>query len=193
VRLAAFVAAAAAAAGCTDFATRGESPTQLLVRNIQTARGAGTVPTAFTAGPLLSDVQDANGTVFDDFASVTLRAQLKDLGAIGVASTPTVMNDITVSRYRVSFRRSDGRNVEGVDVPRSFEGALTATIVPNGELAVVVELVRHVAKLEAPLAALRNNLDVISADAEITFFGRDQAGNAVSASGSVLVNFANFN
>ena len=29
--------------------------------------------------------------------------------------------------------------------------------------------------------------------AEVTFYGRDQAGNDLSASGNVQINFANFN
>ena len=190
---AAVVAAIAASSCATDTARRGDSSSQLTIMSIQTARGAGTVPSTFVNGPLLSDVQDATGTIFDDFASVQMRVTLKDIGAPGLAASPTVLNDVTVSRYRVVYRRSDGRNVEGVDVPRAFEGTLTLTI-PAGQTGnAVVELVRHVAKLEAPLAALRGNLNVLSTTAEITFFGRDQAGNQLSASGSVQINFANFN
>ncbi len=190
---AAAIIAAIVSSSCSDAARRGQSSSQLTIMSIQTARGAGTVPTSFVNGPLLSDVQDATGTIFDDFASVAMRVTLKDLGAPGVAAGPTIMNDVTVTRYRVAFRRSDGRNVEGVDVPRAFDGALTLTIPAGTTGSVVIELVRHVAKLEAPLAALRGNLNVLSTTAEITFYGRDQAGNDLSASGSILVNFANFN
>ena len=191
--MAAVVVAAAASSSCSEFVRQGQSPSQLTIMSILTARGAGAVPTSFINGPLLSDVQDASGTIFDDFASVTLRATLKDLGGPGVAASPTSMNDITVTRYRVVYRRSDGRNVEGLDVPRAFDGALTLTIPAGGTATAVIELVRHVAKLEAPLAALRGNLNVLSTTADITFFGRDLAGNDVSASGSILINFANFN
>ena len=187
------VVAAIASSSCTETARRGQASSQLTIMSIQTARGAGTVPTSFINGPLLSDVQDASGTIFDDFASVTMRVTLKDLGAPGVAAIPTIMNDVTVTRYRVVYRRSDGRNVEGVDVPRAVEGALTLTIAGNNTGVAVIEIVRHVAKLEAPLAALRGNLNVLSTTAEITFFGRDQTGNELSATSSILINFANFN
>ena len=50
------------------------------------------------------------------------------------------------------------------------------------------------AKLEPPLANLANGgaQNVISTIAEVTFFGRDQAGNEVSVTGSISVNFSDF-
>ncbi len=54
------------------------------------------------------------------------------------------------------------------------------------------ELVRHVAKLEAPLVYLATNLNVISTIAEVTFYGRDQVGNEVNVTGHILINFANY-
>jgi hypothetical protein len=53
--------------------------------------------------------------------------------------------------------------------------------------------VRHVAKLEAPLAFLGRTPEVLTMLAEVTFYGRDQAGNDVTANGTVQINFANFN
>jgi len=53
--------------------------------------------------------------------------------------------------------------------------------------------VRVQAKQEAPLAALVNNPgQVISTIAEVTFFGHDQVGNAVTVSGRVNVDFSNW-
>ena len=56
------------------------------------------------------------------------------------------------------------------------------------------ELVRHQAKEEAPLKALANGGGSIniSTIAQITFYGRDQAGNDVSVTGSITVDFADF-
>ena len=42
------------------------------------------------------------------------------------------------------------------------------------------------------MASLAFNPDVISTIAEVTFYGRDQAGNDVSATGSMGVDFGNF-
>ena len=44
---------------------------------------------------------------------------------------PTSNNAITVNRYRVTYRRSDGRNTPGVDVPYAFDGAVTFTVEPG--------------------------------------------------------------
>jgi hypothetical protein len=57
---------------------------------------------------------------------------------------------------------------------------------------VAFELVRHIAKVEAPLGALVNNLVIISTIAEITFYGQDQTGHEVQVTGRILVDFGNF-
>ena len=53
---------------------------------------------------------------------------------------------------------------------------------------------RHTAKLEAPLLALRDlgGRIEIATIADITFYGRDLAGNEVAVTGSISVNFADF-
>jgi hypothetical protein len=66
------------------------------------------------------------------------------------------------------------------------------TVPATGNAEAAFEIVRHSAKEEAPLAALRFNDDIISTIAEVTFYGRDQAGNEVSASASIGINFGNF-
>jgi len=99
---------------------------------------------------------------------------------------------VTINRYRVTFRRSDGRNTPGVDVPFPFDSAVTFTIAPGSSVTQPFELVRHVAKKEAPLGALAFSPVIISTVADITFFGRDQAGNELSVTGSIGVQFGNF-
>jgi hypothetical protein len=184
--------AVTAASGCGEFARASRAPAQLVIVSILTASSSGSVPTTgFTSGPLLSDVVTATG-VFDDFGQVTFRTILRDPGAPGVVLAPTPLNDITITEYEVRYRLPNGRNAPGVDVPHPVRGALTLTV-PVGSLATgVFELVRHVAKLEPPLATLNTNLIVLTTIADVTFFGRDQAGNRVSAMGSVQVNFAQF-
>ena len=49
------------------------------------------------------------------------------------------------------------------------------------------------ARLEAPLAALAQSIGLVySTIADVTFFGRDQAGNELSVTGSIGVQFGNF-
>jgi hypothetical protein len=119
---------------------------------------------------------------------------LKDTGVgSGSPTTPTSTNAITVTRYHVDFTRSDGRNTQGVDVPYGFDGGATGTFDAGGASLSFV-LVRGQAKLEAPLKALRDNAGaiIISTFAEITFYGTDQNGNAVSVTGRISVNFADW-
>jgi hypothetical protein len=52
--------------------------------------------------------------------------------------------------------------------------------------------VRHVAKAEAPLKALSTSNLIISTIAEVTFYGKDLAGNDVVAAGSIGISFGNF-
>ena len=98
---------------------------------------------------------------------------------------------MTITRYRVVYRRTDGHNTPGVDVPFPFDSAVTVTIGSEGG-STGFQLVRTSAKQEAPLRALVNNPDIISTIAEVTFYGRDQAGNEVSVTGSIGVDFGNF-
>jgi hypothetical protein len=90
--------------------------------------------------------------------------------------------------------RADGRNTPGVDVPYPFDGAATVTVPPDGTAELNFTLVRIQAKLEAPLAALQGmgGAIAISTIANVTFYGRDQVGNEISATGSIGVTFADW-
>jgi hypothetical protein len=109
-----------------------------------------------------------------------------------VAAAPSPLNQVTISRYRVMYRRADGRNTPGVDVPLAIDSAVTFTVPSDGQVTAAFELVRNVAKRESPLLALRTNGNIITTIADVSFFGRDQAGNDISATGSLTVNFGNF-
>jgi hypothetical protein len=100
---------------------------------------------------------------------------------------------VTVTRYHVTYVRSDGRNTQGLDVPFAFDAAVTGTI-PAGGSAVTLtfELVRAVAKRETPLINLASTSTVVTTIANVTFYGRDQAGNEVTVSGLITVDFGNF-
>ena len=84
----------------------------------------------------------------------------------------------------VQYTRADGRNTQGVDVPFGFDSAVTGTIPPGGTLQLGFELVRNVAKQEAPLVQLRTSNNFISAIATMTFYGVDRVGNNVQTHGA---------
>jgi hypothetical protein len=198
---AALLMAAAGAAGCGQQNTEGRSPSYLVIETLQAASGAK--PTTFS-GVLDSDVitlvtttvgdQEVMApTVYEDLGQVKLKMALKDVGNAVAVTAPTAVNLITVTRYHVDYKRSDGRSTQGVDVPYSFDGAATGTIGTDGGL-LTFAIVRAQAKLEAPLKALQNGggAVVISTFAEVTFYGTDQNGNSVSVTGAISVNFADW-
>lgn len=201
VAVAALLLAVGASASCGKANSEGRSPSYLFIDGLTASSGAK--PDEF-GNALESDVItnvkttiDGKETyipsIFEDLGRVTLKMALKDTGGANAPTQPTSNNAITVTRYHVDFKRSDGRNTPGVDVPYSFDGGATGTFNSNGG-ALSFVLVRAQAKIETPLKALRNGggAIMISTIAEITFYGADQNGNAVSVTGSISVNFADW-
>jgi hypothetical protein len=197
MRLLAAVVCAVSAASCgSELLRTGRAPVILFVEQVSGARGNDA--TTF-ATPLLSDVQtivDDSATIFNDVGRASLRTEMKDQSALlsGGATTISPLNAVTIHRYRVTFRRADGRNTPGVDVPFSFDGGTSATIQPGESSDVVFDLVRHASKSEPPLRNLiaGGGVMFINAIAEVTFFGRDLNGNEVTATGVIDVVFADF-
>jgi hypothetical protein len=184
-----FAAATLASTSCGELARTGRSPVVLVIDAVEASAGAdGTF-----AGFLLSDVITKGGTV-NDSGRATFRLLAKNPGTTSVPLGPSNLNSVTVERYRVRYIRADGRNTPGVDVPWGFDGGVTVTVPPNGTAQAVFDLVRHVNKAEPPLSNLRGigGGQFINAIVQVTFWGHDQAGNEVEASGTVNVNFADF-
>src|SRR5947207_13385180 len=134
------VLAGTIAAACVpDWAKRGDTPTVLLM-------------TAINGGsPITSDIRLSNGIVCPDFAS--LRVENHGKNPQGPAAG--FRWDFTIERYQVRYIRSDGRNVEGVDVPFTISGALAQEVQEESAATVVLEIVRRQQKLEPPLSVLR--------------------------------------
>ena len=179
--------AAATVAGCSSTVREGQSPAYLVLRSLQATSGQGDGGQFTTV--LRSDVM-TEGSVFEDNGKVELSLAMRD---ITNPTGPTANNLVTLNRYRVTFRRTDGRNTPGEDVPYAFEGAIGVTV-GDGATEAVFSLVRAQAKLERPLVTLRgvNGALVISTIADVTFFGKDQTGRDVTVTGSISVNFADW-
>ena len=185
-----------AASSCGDVVRSSRSPVMLVVNSLQAAQGNHV---ATMAGNLSSDVitnvtspapcapASPCPTVFNDVGSVVLGVVMKD-----VTVTPTTNNQVTITRYHVDYRRADGLNTPGVYVPYGFDGAVTITVAAGATGTAGFELVRIAAKEEAPLVQLKTSPNVVSTIADVTFYGRDQVGNDVSATGSILITFGNF-
>ncbi len=174
--------------GCSSTVRSGQSPAYLVLQRLEGSSGAERG--APFQRVLRSDVLTKGG-IFEDNGRVTLALALRD---VTNPTGPTSNNLITLNRYRVEYRRTDGRNTPGVDVPYAFEGALGVTVGEQATSAVFT-IVRVQAKLEAPLSTLagyNGGALVISTIADVTFFGKDQTGRDVTVSGSMSINFADW-
>ena len=165
-------------AGCTaDFASNGDSPLLLLMTGIN------------NGNVLFSDV-NLGGAVCPDFVSLRLENHPK---------SPTLgqldwRGDLVVERYEVSYFRSDGRGVQGVDVPYTISGNLATEVTFRNAASLVIEVVRRQAKLEPPLSNLvgAGNPPVLTMFADITLHGRTNVAAAVSATGRLQIDFSDF-
>jgi hypothetical protein len=201
VKFVALSAVVVSSASCGDVSRTGRSPAQIVVRALEAARGDA--PDQL-GGTLHSDVivmltqpdpctpESPCPTVFNDVGSVEMSLILKDPGSPGLPSSPSELNAVTINRYRVEYRRTDGHNIQGVDVPYAFDSGVTFTVPATGEVTAGFQIVRHSAKREAPLQALRFSGNKISTIATVTFYGQDQAGNEISASGNIGIDFGDF-
>jgi hypothetical protein len=179
----------ASASGCTMTQWTGTSAVQLVIVSLEGGPGDEVAGYRHT---FESDVR-TGGRVVEDGGRVLLALALKDPGTADLPTRPSPANAVTVNRYRVRYLRADGRAGPGVDVPYGFDGAMTLTIGDEGGVGRFV-LVRAQAKMEPPLITLRDSGGslALSMLAEVTFFGRDQAGRGVSVVGLVGVNFADW-
>jgi hypothetical protein len=186
-RAAAVLLGALLLASCSQAVRTGSGSSYLVMNTLTGAKGGGTNSGTFSAS-LSSDVLTVvNGvaSIFQDNGQALLQLQMKD-----TLDSPSPANAITLTQYHVKYTRSDGHNVQGVDVPYEYDGGLAVTI--SGSATVGFTLVRAQAKQEAPLAALAINGQIISTIAEVTFYGNDQNGNAVTVAGRINVDFANW-
>lgn len=189
------LAMSAAMAGCGgEFVRDGQSPVRLVVSNLESKEQNTLLSDVIrmVTSPAPCTTTSPCASVFNDMATVELTLLLRDPGNPAAPSSPSLLNQVTVERYRVKFRRADGHNVPGVDVPYDFDSAFTMTVPATGVGEGTFQIVRHSAKEEAPLRSLRFSNDIISTIAEVTFFGRDQAGNEISATSFMGVDFGDF-
>jgi hypothetical protein len=175
-------------ASCHSAVTEGRSSVYLIMDSLEggKAKSGDSVEFFHT---MQSDVQ-THGGILEDPGRVALRVAFKD---VTNPTAPTTNNQVTINRYRVEYRRADGRNRQGVDVPYAFDGASTFTVTEQGAEGGFV-LVRVQSKLEPPLIGMEGNggAIVISTLADVTFWGRDQTGTEVSVKGTISVNFSDW-
>jgi hypothetical protein len=200
--LAATLGLAVASLSCGSAVRSGSSPMFLVINTLLGAPGKPDGTQGASGNPLVSNVQNTVTTsppcapgvascpvVVSDSGLATFLLVPKNIGI----TTPSTNNDVTITRYHVSYTRADGLNTPGVDVPYPFDGALTATIAAGtASPSLTFELVRIVAKEEPPLAVLVNSPTVLTMIANVTFYGQDLVGNAINATGTIQIDFGKF-
>lgn len=189
LRVAALLGAAAVLVACNPIENQSQSATLLIVENM-----LGTDHLGNNVNFLESDVVQGEATApiyVADMAIASLRASsLNPNPNLGVSQ----YYNIQLTRYVVTFIRSDGRNVPGVDVPYTFEGSVSVLIQVGRTVDVPFVIVRQVAKIEPPLNSLRGGYpdEVLNVTAKVDFYGHDLANRAVTTSGYLPVYFANY-
>jgi hypothetical protein len=150
------------------------------------------------------DVLTSGGIILDDTIDVVFAAHLKApvTGADSNTVAPT-LQDIVLERYEVTYHRTDG----GSHVPPGFERGISLRVrmTPHGEVVLressITDLViaPSTTKAQPPISLLidpgfesATGYINIQVNAHITFFGRTIAGDRVTATAQVGINFANF-
>jgi hypothetical protein len=136
---------------------------------------------------LISDIL-TGGSWFTNPVVATLEAKLKKPRAI--IPGDSYKTSVMIDRYTVTYMTSyDGGGTEGVDVPFSFEGNLSAVCEVDGSVDLDILAVRAEAKSIAPLIGLATVLPVV---ARFDFIGHDLDGNRVQATGYLTIYFADW-
>lgn len=169
---------------CNVLENKTRSASVLIIQSLVGITRGGEDSTALDSDIAINPPSGKCYYVIGDFAKVTFTAKL-----LSPVRTPTFYNDIRVQRYRVRYIRTDGRNVEGVDVPYSYEGAMDVLVPIDGVASWSFDIVRTTAKLEPPLVNLLGTDNVIEAIAIVDFYGEDIAGNKVTAQGKLTIYF----
>jgi len=173
--------------GCNKLEEITTSGSKLIIDLITGTDSRGESETTTIFSDVITD-----GTIIDDYATITLSAVVLNPDV----PAGTFYQDIMVEQIDVEFSRSDGLNVQGVDVPYSFSQKITARVQPGG-LKVILSfvLIQNTAKVESPLVELvtLGQEHILKLEAKITVHGKDVAGNRVEpAVGYVSVWCANF-
>jgi hypothetical protein len=175
------VALALAMGGCgvADYVTDSQASVLLIVAAVN------------GGAPLDSDVRNgAGGTIVcPDTVNVAIAIRNKVRGA----PAPNLVQAVIVDRYDVVYVRSDGRSEHGVDVPFPISGLIAAgvDVANSGTTDVPVEVVRRQAKLEPPLSTY-TEADIVTMFADVRISGKTVSGQAVSGSGRLQIDFADF-
>ena len=159
---------------------------------------SGLAPTSDPFG----DVITTTGTILEDSLTATFSAHLKAPITTNPTTTRPELQEVVIERYEVTFTRTDG----GTAVPAGFTRAIALRVRLSeagaddlNESTISLVIVPSTQKAQPPISFLISpgiepgtNFTNIQITANITFFGRTLAGDSVSVSGAIGINFANY-
>lgn len=179
-------------AACNPVENKSESQSLLTVESISGSDADGNESSFLQSDVLYQDPATGASSIFADTAKVTLTARTLD-PAPALGTSPYA--DIQVTKYVVSFSRSDGKNTPGVDVPYSFEGNISILVKIGMMTSIGFVIVRETAKQESPLIELGSTgtrAEVLATTARIDFYGHDLGNKNVKATAYLPVYFGNY-
>lgn len=145
---------------------------------------------------VFSDVITYSGSIVNDSGVAVVSALTYNPTEDSEAHDITYYMNVVVDQIDVEFLRTDGKNVEGVDVPYHFSQPVNIMVEVDKTASIPFVLIRHVAKMESPLIQLRDVPSeefVLQLVAKVTMHGRDLGGHRVApVSGYMTVWCANF-
>ncbi len=182
MRVALIAVAATAALSCSNEFTRSSSPVLLIVTNSQQIQHID----------LNGNGTSGNTNCDQDVGTITVEARLKNADV----NVDQRFNDVRVTRYRVSYSRTDG----GTAVPAPFVRAMDILVTAGGASANLSKflIVSSDAITQAPFASLLPNnggrdpvtgRPVVQLLVTVEVFGETLAGTNVTGSTSFPLDF----
>ncbi|MCK4761578.1 MAG: hypothetical protein KAW12_05210 [Candidatus Aminicenantes bacterium] len=173
--------------GCNKYENESLSGSRLIVMKLTASSPGGSLSSV-----AYSDVLTSSDTVEEDFAAVTVAAELLTPDPLPEAIV-TDYHSVVVKRIKVEYSRADGLSQQGRDVPYSFMQNVHQLIEIGKFGSIDFVLVQHTAKLESPLYELRFSPEVLRMEARITIYSQDMGGKWLEpVYGSLSVWFGNF-
>jgi len=173
--------------GCNKIENKSNSSLRLAVVLIQGLDLEGTL-----GNTVFSDVIKTSGTIVNDNATATLRADTLD----PFLEETTHYQNAIVDQIDISYSRTDGLSEPGRDIPYSYSQKVHSLITPGETITLPFVVVPHNAKAESPLVELvnyPNQEHVLKMEASITFHSIDTGGYRLApVTGSISIWFANF-
>ena len=173
--------------GCNALEKGTLSATRLVIKNITGNDVAGKAGSSI----IFSDVLSGTGSIANDNATIDVTAALLD----GTTEKTTFYPNVVIDQVDIKYSRTDGRNVEGKDVPYGFSQPVSIYVEVGATVQFSVVVLSPNAKQESPLLELRDlgQEKILQLNANLTIYAKDMAGKRLEpVSRTVTIFCCNF-